>query len=275
MSGARATSARTQAARARAARRGAQHTLTSHRVGHDSCEVCGRRTVGTRLGIESSHKHARARFMLRRPPLLLLRATHLTAARRAASVAWGRALISTAAGAKQQPAARGSMADTKEDVAAAVEAPEGGAADGAAPALGADGQPLSKSALKKAAKLKELEAKKAATAAAAEARAKAAPATPAGEEGAASKKASGGRGLLWQPAARRGCTGRIRDPPAAPAGAAGDARTTTRCSDLPPHPRCAARPATLAHTRARRRRRRLSRSSSTSTRRRPATRRVR
>jgi trimeric autotransporter adhesin len=81
------------------------------------------------------------------------------------------------------------MADAA--AAAAGAEPAGAAldgADGAAPVLGPDGQPISTSALKKLAKLKELEAKKAASAAAAAARATTAAKTPTAEESAAAAK---------------------------------------------------------------------------------------
>ena len=86
------------------------------------------------------------------------------------------------------------MSSPAENAAAAAETPvldgvSAAGADGSAPVLSADGQPISKSALKKLAKLKEIEAKKAAAAAAAEARAATAAKAPA-EESATSKKVS-------------------------------------------------------------------------------------
>lgn len=94
-----------------------------------------------------------------------------------------------------RPLASRTMADASEPANAGGDTPvldgtSAAGADGSAPVLGADGQPISKSALKKLAKLKELEAKKASAAAVAEARAKATPAAASGEEGAAAKKAS-------------------------------------------------------------------------------------
>ena len=78
--------------------------------------------------------------------------------------------------------------------AAAVDTPMSDAAGAEGAVLGPDGQPMTKSGLKKLAKQREFEAKKAAAAAAAEARAAVAAKAPA-DESAASKKV---RSHAWQ-----------------------------------------------------------------------------
>ena len=85
------------------------------------------------------------------------------------------------------------MSSTTDAMAAAdspivLDGTSAAGADGSATVLSADGQPISKSALKKMQKLKEIEAKKVSAAAAAEARAATAKSTT--EDSSAAKKVS-------------------------------------------------------------------------------------
>lgn len=139
---------------------------------------CGAAVSRHRRAVAARLRPRRSRTALSRAPLSML-------ARRV--LALRRALLSQAIRPLR-------TCTPMADAAAAGAEPSGAAldgaagADGAAPVLGPDGQPISKSALKKMAKLKELEAKKAASAAAAAARASTAAKTPTTEESAAAAK---------------------------------------------------------------------------------------